>query len=177
MLKSMLPLVLLGALSLPGCAEMVLNDPEPVRADLVGSSHMAAQALIQTCRDPLQKGGRLIAASFVNVNDLTRSSGFGRIIAEQVAGQFSAAGYNVVEMLLRNDVYIRETEGSFLLSRDIQKISERHNAQAVIVGMYAVGRENVFVTAKLVRATDNVVLATYDYQVPIDSDVGRLLRD
>ena len=62
-----------------------------------------------------------------------------------------------------------------MLSRELQDISASHSAQAVIVGTYAVGREYVYVTAKVVSVLNNQVLAAYDYQVQIDSDVVNLL--
>jgi len=35
----------------------------------------------------------------------------------------------------------------------------------------------VFVTAKLIRASDSVILASHDYVLPYTRDMRRLLRD
>jgi TolB-like protein len=80
-------------------------------------------------------------------------------------------------MLLRNNVYIKQRGGEFLLSRELRNISSEHNAQAVIVGTYATGRKNVFVTARLIRANDSVILASHDYSLPVDPDVAFMLRN
>jgi TolB-like protein len=150
--------------------------PEPVSADIVGSSHMAADAMADHSANALDQSKPLIAATFVNIDDLSQASSFGRIVSEQVASRFTDRGFKVVEMLLRNDVYIQQKGGEFLLSRELKNISSKHDAQAVIVGTYAMGRKNVYVTAKLIRANDNIVLASYDYSLPMDPDVAFMLR-
>jgi len=45
----------------------------------------------------------------------------------------------------------------------------------VIAGTYAVGRQSVFVNARLIRATDNLVLASYDYVLPLGPDAKALI--
>lgn len=169
----LLPVLLAGGLL--GC-ETTVKPEEPPVTDVVGASHGAANALIDRAGPRLDPGKPLITASFVNIDELEESSSLGRIIAQQIASQFSGRGYKVVEMLLRNNVYIKQDAGEFLLSREVRNISTQHNAQAVIVGTYAVGRKNLLVTAKLIRASDGVVLSSYDYSLPIDSDVAFLLR-
>ena len=161
---------------LAGCEMLPTPKEEPPVADVVGSSHSAADALMLRAANSLQVGETVIAASFVNVDDLEQSSSFGRIISQQVSSQFANRGYRVVEMLLRNNVYIKQGGGEFLLSREVRNLSLAHNAQAVIVGTYAMGRKNILVTAKLIRATDSVVLSSVDYSLPIDPDVGHMLR-
>ncbi len=164
---------------LVGCEGLpaVNSKPEPVVADVLGSSHAAADVLIQRAGDSLKPGKSLIGATFVNIDDLNRASSFGRIVSEQVATRFSEMGYQVIEMLLRNNVYIKQRGGEFLLSRELRNISSEHNAQAVIVGTYAVARKNVYVTARLIRASDSVILASYDYIVPMDRDVAFMLKN
>ena len=73
-------------------------------------------------------------------------------------------------------MYIKQRGGEFLLSREIKAISSQHDAQAVIVGTYAVGRKNVYITVRLIRASDSVILASHDYSLPLDSDVAFMLR-
>jgi TolB-like protein len=164
---------LAGCESLPGPN----TKPDPVVADVLGTSHEAADTLIARAGANLDPGKPLIAATFVNIDDLNRASSFGRIVSEQVATKFTVRGYQVKEMLLRNNVYIKQRGGEFLLSREIQNISSEHNAQAVLVGTYAVARKNVYVTARLIRAGDSVIIASYDYTLPLDRDVAFMLKN
>jgi len=162
---------------LTGCEGLPVPQEEPPVADVVGTSHEAADALIMGAGPVLKKGGKVIAATFVNIDDLTKSSSFGRIISKQVSSRFTERGLPVIEMQMRNNVYIQQRGGEFLLSRELRNVSAEHNAQAVIVGTYAVGRKNVYVTARLVSAQNNVVLSSYDYTLPTDQDVAYMLRN
>lgn len=83
----------------------------------------------------------------------------------------------MVDKLLRSDVYISPSQGEFLLSRAVNEISVEHSAHVVLVGTYAAGNDNVFVTAKLIRASDSVILASHDYVLPYIRDMRMLLRD
>ncbi|MDG1192344.1 MAG: FlgO family outer membrane protein, partial [Arenicellales bacterium] len=58
----------------------------------------------------------------------------------------------------------------------VQVLGEVHDAQAVIVGTYAAGKNSVFVTAKLIAAKGNTVMASFDYQLPVGSNTRDLLQ-
>jgi TolB-like protein len=162
---------------LTGCeGTLPMPKPEPVVADIMGTSHGAADALIEAAGPLLDPAKPVIVATFVNIDDLERTSSFGRTVSRQVGSRFTSRGIKVVEVLLRNSIYIKQNGGEFLLSRELRNISREHAAQAVIVGTYAVGRHNVLLTGRLVRSADSVVLASYDYSLPVDQDVAFLLR-
>ena len=175
MLKPLLAVsLLLSALLLTGC----LNDPYTTSSDvIISSNRAAANNLIRMAGKEIQPGANIIAASFASIDDLTQSSSFGRVTSQQLVSQLTASGYSVVDMLLRSDVYINPSQGEFLLSRAVNEISVEHNAHVVLVGTYAAGDDNVFVTAKLIRASDSVILASHDYVLPYTRDMRMLLRD
>lgn len=174
---------MLFGLMLSGCSTLGFGNgdsdtPEfrPVQdTDLVSQSYTAAESLLTQVPWLKEHRQPLLTGTFVDINDLRDSSGLGRMIAEQVASRFVQEGFTVVEMRLRQNVYIQETGGEFVLSREVRDLSRVHNAGAVIAGTYAVGRRNVYVSARLVRAADNLVLASYDYSVPIGPDTRALL--
>lgn len=143
---------------------------------MIAAHHDAARYLIRMAGTDLQPNSRLIAASFADVNNLTSSSTFGRMASQQLVSSFVIEGYSFVEMLMRSSVYIDRREGEFLLSRDVADLSAEHNAPVVLVGTYAVGDDNVFVTARLIRTADNVIIASYDYAVPFTRDMRSLVR-
>ncbi|WP_423679839.1 MULTISPECIES: FlgO family outer membrane protein [unclassified Undibacterium] len=148
--------------------------------EFIPSNQKAANALISaanaaTSGIPLDKSRPLIVATLANINALEESSPFGRIVAEQVSGQFTRSGYKMVEMKFRDKVFIKQNVGELLLTREIKEVAQNHQAQAVIVGTYAESDKLVFVNLKLIRPGDNIVLATYDYAVPLDKTVKSLL--
>lgn len=165
---------LLVMMFIGGCATDFSSTPQTPDDNIIKKFYEAADALIQ--QSALGSDEPLIVASLANINDLNGSSSFGRISSQHLASALSKSGYSVVEILLRNNVYIREGEGEFLLSRSIRNLSAQHNVQAVVVGTYATAVDNVYITTKIVRAMDSVVLASYDFTLPLGPDTKSLLR-
>jgi TolB-like protein len=117
----------------------------------------------------------LLTGTFVNINSLEDSSALGRIVADQISSRFAQQGFTMVELRLRRNVFIKTNAGEFMLSREVRNLSRLHNAAAVIAGTYAVGRNNVYVSARLIRAADNLIIASYDYALPLGPDTKALL--
>jgi len=174
-LIAVISLVALLSVGTVGCANKATRH-SIADADIVALSHDAADQLMSQASDSISKGSAVVAASFVNINNLTDSSSFGRIASQQLSSRFTQKGYKVTEMLLRNNIYIKERSGEFVLSRAIKNISATHDAQVVIVGTYAVASANVYVTAKVVRASDSTVLSSHDYVLPLGPDMKSLTR-
>ena len=168
-----LPLFLVLTVSVLVLAGCQTNGPAK-DVNMIPISHDAAKKMIFQSKDRLEPGS-LILASFADIDNLENSSTFGRIVAQQIGSVFSSQGYKIIEMLLRGKVYIGKGEGEFLLSRALKDLSTEHNAQAVIVGIYAVGSKNVYVTAKLIQASDSIVLASEDFVLPLGPDLRTLV--
>ena len=96
-------------------------------------------------------------------------------MAEQIAGRMVQRGLRVVELKLRDNVVMHREQGELLLSRELREVSQAHHAQAVLVGTYAVSPRQVYVSLKLVRTEDSRIVRGYDYALPNDRDVQRLL--
>ena len=139
------------------------------------ASYQAADNMLEQAPWLKQSRQPLLTASFVNVNSLENSSGLGRIIAEQVASRFAQQGFTMIELKLRNDIFVKQDAGEFVLSRSVQDISRYHNVAAVVAGTYAVGKNSVYVSARLIRAADSLILAGYDYSLPLGPDTKALL--
>jgi TolB-like protein len=168
-----LPLFLVLTVSVLVLAGCQTNGPAK-DVNMIPISHDAAKKMIFQSKDRLEPGS-LILASFADIDNLENSSTFGRIVAQQIGSVFSSQGYKIIEMLLRGKVYIGKGEGEFLLSRALKDLSTEHNAQAVIVGIYAVGSKNVYVTAKLIQASDSIILASEDFVLPLGPDLRTLV--
>lgn len=145
----------------------------------------AAHPFLQANRDaaakllaglPAAQVSPLLVATIVDVNDLRVSSPLGRTLSEQFSSAAATAGVDVREMKLRGDVFVREQTGELLLSREIKDIARVHQATAVLVGTYSVANQYVYVHIKLVRSESGQILRGYDYTLPLDRDVQRLLR-
>ena len=124
----------------------------------------------------------IIMSTVVNIDDL-KGSRFGRVLAEQIGTRMSQDGYTMVELKLRDKIFVQQGEGELMLSREVKDLSTSQRAQAVVVGTYAESgggvysgsRGYVFVTLKIVDVTDDLVLAAHDYILPLDGNVRSLL--
>ncbi|WP_423031618.1 FlgO family outer membrane protein [Undibacterium sp. Ji42W] len=181
-------LVIASAIALSACANLGLgNTPPPAAAspvptwkdaesnEFIPANQRAADALINNAGLKLDPSRPLIIATLANINFLEESSTFGRIIAEQLSGQFTRREYKMVEMKFRDKVFMKQNVGELLLTREIKDVAQNHSAQAVIVGTYAEGDKLVFVNLKLVRPSDNTVISSVDYAIPMDKNVKTLL--
>ncbi|MFZ6760639.1 FlgO family outer membrane protein [Undibacterium sp. Ji50W] len=181
-------LAIASVVALSACSSMGFNN-SPVTAaavptwkdaeanEFIPANQRAAAALIALANvnQQIDIARPLIVTTLANINSLEESSTFGRIVAEQVSGQFTRSGYKMIEMKFRDKVFIRQNVGEFLLTREIKDVAQSHSAQAVIVGTYAESDKLVFVNLKLIRPVDNVVISTVDYAIPMDKTVKALL--
>jgi TolB-like protein len=144
-------------------------------ASLPCANYKAADALLNNIRPKLPKDSPILVASFVDIDDLDSSSTFGKVVSEQIASRFKQRNYATIEMKLRTNIFIRADSGELLLSRELSEISSKHRAQAVVVGTYAVASKKVYLTTRVINVSDGRVLSSYDYDIPITSDVFKML--
>ena len=163
-MKRSIPMVLFTCFILfcIGCA----TQPTHHRPEVFG--YEIADRLESNLRYPITAHDPLIFANFVNVNRLKESSTFGRILSEQLSSRFTQKGFKVIEVKLRQkSVFMEEGKGEFLLSRDLREVSSVYNASAVVVGTYGEGLGKLYVSARIVRPSDNVVISAADVCFPV----------
>ena len=139
--------------------------------NLVSGSYRLADELVYDLGRHLkgdEVDGPILVASFVNIDSLEESSIAGRLMAEQVASRLAQHGLRVIEIKLGQfSIFVKKEKGEFLLSRDIKEISATNKAVAVVVGTYGLTQNRVYVTARVIRAADGVILASSDVGMPI----------
>jgi TolB-like protein len=124
-----------------------------------------------------QSNGPTIVATLVDIKNLEQTSNFGRITSELLASRLSQLGAEVLEIKLRNTVFIRQNEGEFMLTREVQELAATHKVAAVLVGTYTENGQYVFVSLKLVRPEDGMILTAYDYSLRKDDEIAWLLGE
>ncbi len=173
--------VLALALSLGACSLEPSRPAAMSVEDYIGKTYDAVdQILAQAERAHAERGqfnkfDPIIVATLVNIDELAESSRLGRSISEQVASRMTQRGYQVVELKLRGDLFVKRSEGELLLSREIKDISLRHKAQAVVVGTYAMAEKFVHVNLKVVTGDTHHALAAIDYGLPMDENTKTLI--
>lgn len=177
-MKTLITSLVIGlAVLTAGCSSNQSNGKSAdQKVDLIASLAEARKPLFDRLIEPLEKDKAIIAASFANIDNLSSSSTFGRMASEIITAGLTDRGYKVIEVKMRDNLFIKQRAGEFMLSRKLQNISQAHDAQAVLLGTYAIGGENLYVNTRLVRTTDNVVIGSHDFVLPINNDIKYLLN-
>lgn len=145
---------------------------------LIASSYKAADALLGGPTSRTGDGSqpkRILVSTVVNLNQLNQTSPLGRLISEQVGVRFVQNGAAVNEIKLRGNLYVRNNEGEFLLSRELKEISAAQDADLLLVGTYTEGSDSVYVSLRLVSALDGRVVTGYNYALIKNSNIRSLL--
>lgn len=119
--------------------------------------------------------GRLLVATVVDLNDVNRTSMFGRQVTEYASARLTQLDYDVIHATVRQDHMLVRQDGLFLLSRDIRNLVADYNAKSVVVGTYGIVNDFVFVSLKLVSTVDDSTLAAIDFTVKREGSVLEML--
>jgi TolB-like protein len=170
---------------LSGCAQKSYSIPNvylETQSPITAASYRAVDKLLLNQNPTIgsmatpDSNVSILVSTLVNVNSLSNSNAFGRLVAEQMAGRIAQHQIKVNEVKLRGKLFI-DNGGEFLLSRELKDISSKQNADLVMVGTYAIGGSQVYVSVKLVRADDSRVSSSYNFSVEKTRDIQGLLMD
>lgn len=160
-------------LLLAGCAttDQAHGSPDAI----MNVSYKAGDALLAQLNGKLAQDKPLIMATIVNIDALEQSSTLGRLLSEQITTRLVHGGVKMVEMKLRNNVYLKRNTGELMLTREIGEVALAHHAQAIVVGSYAESNEFIFINLKVIQPNTNFVLAGYDFVLAKDRVVRSML--
>ncbi len=157
----------------PAISSVTVGESPYIRGDLGTLTYRAVDLLLAGAPS-VQAGTPLVVASIANVKDVDTSSALGNIVADMIRTRLAQDGYVATELRLRNAVSFNKKEGEFMLSRARRALMPPPNAAAIVTGTYAVGFEKVYVSLKLISASDAQILAGADFAVPLLDVVGLL---
>ncbi len=142
--------------------------------DLIKLNYRATDALMQgVTLDPAQP---VLVATLVDQEELSESSRLGRLVSEHISSRLSNKGVRVVELKLREQLFMKGSTGALLLSREVRDVSQAHSAQAVVVGTYTSSGQTLYISLKLVKPEGNTVVSAHDYVMPLNANIKGLLR-
>ncbi|MDH3360042.1 MAG: FlgO family outer membrane protein [Desulfobulbaceae bacterium] len=177
----LLPSPVFGAHPLPAMNNNPVTQTLDEASGLAGSVRMMAHELTSHLEDSDPQIGVLAngiaVCSFVDLKKLTRTSSFGRYLAEQLMGEFQQRGYTVVEMRKTTSLKIQEKRGEYSLSRNPEDLNQNVTAGAVLTGTYTPAGDNVLVNAKIIDNRNSTMLASATLIFPRNQLVAGLLAD
>ncbi|MBU0910277.1 MAG: hypothetical protein KKA54_12460 [Proteobacteria bacterium] len=140
-----------------------------------------AEDLVMTLEDPDPLNGTLadglVVTTFVDINNLYRTSSFGRYVAGQLMNEMQRYSYQVIEMRKNLSVVVQEKRGEFGLSRNPEEIPSSHEAGAMLTGTYLVGEREIIVNASIVDNRRGELLSSATVIFPRNSLGSLMLQD
>jgi TolB-like protein len=157
-----------------GCVGIGPTYEEAANSKLIAANYQAADTLVS--RTTLESGKAIVVANLVDMDSPSRSSMLGRLVAEHVSSRLAQRGVPVLAIPVPGEPALQQTaQGDLLLSREAREFAAARGVQAVVVGAYAPADYYVYVTLKLIRTVDNMVLSAHSYALPLDDNVASLL--
>lgn len=115
-----------------------------------------------------------IVTSFVNLNRLSETTPFGRLVAENVIHELQVRKWQVFEVRLTRDIVINET-GEFSLSRDIKKLRDQYKIGGIVAGTYSVSGGHVIVNSRVIDINTGIVVSSGQIHLPVNWFTDELL--
>ena len=146
-------------------------------AALQAKINQMGKALIANAGEVVADEYVVAVSTFVSLDNLYATSSLGRYLGEQLLSALQQAGLEVIEVRKTQGMMVSPYHGEYALSRNMDEIRSVQDAQAVVVGTYAVAGQEVFVNARLLRNDDNRVLSSASLVLPIDAMTASLLAN
>lgn len=123
-------------------------------------------------------GYRLIITTPVNLTYLEVASPLARQLAEELATNFTKAGYRVQEIRRANTVLFRQNQGELLLTRRVHLVNERNiRGSLVMAGTYVATSKHIRFSIKIMDAASNDTLAMSSVSLPVGQEAMELMDD
>lgn len=169
--------VLMLAAIFAGCAKQQLPPEQPGYVDAVELKlkcrELADQMLATVPNDAL-KGFVAMPVAFVNESDTSKTSPLGRLMGESMFYEFNQRGFPTREYRLTGKIDVVGGRNDLALAANQVVPTTNQPWAALVVGTYYVDKDATFVNARLVRASDGLVLRTGQLVLPNTPVIARM---
>lgn len=125
-------------------------------------------------RDDDARSKPILVTSFSNLDNLSETTSFGRLVAEQLMHELLVRGWKVVDLRLTKSVIVNQT-GEFSLSRDLGRIRESFPVGNVLVGTYSRTTDGVLISARVIDVMTGHVQTSAQSRAPNDRFINTLV--
>jgi hypothetical protein len=143
---------------------------------LVCISYEAIDELLEQHPNP-EDLDRVLVSTVVDINDVGRTTMFGRVISECLSSRLTQLDKDVIHATVRSDQMLVRQDGQFLLSREARNLAMDYNARTALVSTYAVTEHTVILSLKLVSTVEDSILAGVDFVLCRDETVSDMLEE
>ncbi len=143
--------------------------------DRFGTQYLAKE-IFNNLRTPAVINSPTIVTSFVDLNELEKTSVFGRLMAEKLLDELSRRGFQVIEVRRAQDLFIKKSVGEMILTREISELASVTKARTVLAGTYVATSKAVIINARLIDIKSPEILSTVSYEVELTEEIENLIR-
>jgi TolB-like protein len=176
-LKGLL-ILMAAAMLLAGCSGAKRGGTVSVLSpDFFGFGEDLARQLMANRQDGRKSGERLILTTFVNLDDLYETSGFGRTLTEALSTSLFKQGFGVAEIRKAPGLYVKSKSGELTLTRDATLIAQKQEAQAIVAGTYSLTPTTVIVNVRMIDAGSSDVMSVGALELQRSANINYLLDE
>ena len=143
---------------------------------LAESSYTATDRLMQQSRGVITPQTMLSIGTLSDLNQPGETSALGRMIAEQIAARYVQLGYNVTVNADPGADQIMSGPAVPVSSLDGTSMGTSSAGPARITGQYVLAKNDILINLRVVEQGSGRVLAAYDYNLPLTSDIKELSK-
>lgn len=171
--KAPILFILLSITALGGCS----NSSDIVKDDdWVEVSYDAVDELQDRLTRKLPKNSLIVVSTLLNVDNLNKTSAFGRIISDQIASAYHKEGFQIIGMEMPIDLFSMKEDGSLELSDETKRLLVHHKAGVLVGGVYAPGKKNTYVSLRVVDLVTKTIISSTDFAVAMGPDAKLLTQ-
>ncbi|MBN2331856.1 MAG: hypothetical protein JXO49_06940 [Deltaproteobacteria bacterium] len=145
---------------------------EDITADLL--QYFLDQELIKNAA--LKQDYRFLYSSFVDQSNYDETTPLGRLLGDALATNIQNEGFQVIEIRLSKAMRIHKEYGIVALSQDLQKLMDEHQASFIITGSYTLTPVGVYVSAKIIGKTSQIIYSSAGRWLPRTTLIDYLLN-
>lgn len=101
----------------------------------------------------------VLITSFVRLDNLKKTTEFGRIISESMINELSSRGFNVIEFRGQMSVSVNE-HGEYYITRNVEKMKQKIVNTYVVVGTYSRQYGKVMLNARVLDNNNGQIISS-----------------
>lgn len=101
----------------------------------------------------------VLITTFVRLDNLKKTSEFGRVLSESLINELSNRGFNVIEFRGQVGVSVNE-QGEYFITRDTNKLKDTIENTYVVVGTYSRQYKNIMLNARVIDNISGQIIST-----------------
>lgn len=151
--------------AIPPSSTAVNGSRPEARGDLGSLTYRAVDRIVAGAPE-LTQGKQVVVGTIADVQRLDRSTAFGNLVADLVRSRLAQRGVVVADLRLRSAVLLDRKQGEMTLANDRNAVLAPPSAAGILTGTYAASDDLIYVSLKLVGASDARIVAAVDFAVP-----------